>query len=101
MTAPTRQEIRLAVIRTWNEEDVESVLEDAFAFQLGTAAQMRVWDVDWERDDSPSPDEAIDLALRPLLAEIRERSLEAIATALEGFAAEHPDLHKRRVIGSA
>lgn len=95
MTAPTGEEIRLAVLRSWGRERVADKLEEALGFNLGTAAAAELWDFP-ERDGQAYPDRWIDDAIAPILEDVRARSLDAIATALQAFAADHPNVPRRK-----
>src|SRR4051794_32526535 len=44
MAAPTREEIRLAVVRAWEREKLGDELEDLLAFNLATAAAVDLTD---------------------------------------------------------
>lgn len=69
--------------------------DEIVSFWFTNAVSTHLWDLS-ERDDLPL-DAIVDEIVRPVIAEAEASILEAVATALERFAAEYPNAPRARV----
>lgn len=106
-TAPSPEEIRLAILRSWHRPDVPSAvattlsgqLEDAVAVYLLCDVQADLYEVPPEHLVHPIESIA-DEVLTPVIADVEQRILSAMASVIERYAEEHPDAPRARKVAT-
>lgn len=101
MTAPTEEEIRATLARTWTR-DHPTGRSPLFQWDLGfndgfLGMATAPWDVEDLRDSELERlDELAIEALRPIREAAERAAIESLVGAMLQFAAEHPDAPRAR-----
>ena len=100
MSAPTEEEIRAAIARGWGARRPHRLsIEGVFSDGIGECLLLLdgIFDTgDFRDSELARLDELLELAVKPIRDEARRQINEAIVSAAQTFAAEHPDAPRAR-----